>query len=177
MVNIFFLVVLIVTAFQFSGSARAAERQIVHTHIPAATAPLQPLGLLEKSRHLNLAIGLPLRNQETLSNLLQQIYDPSSPNYHHYLTPEQFAERFGHTEQDYQSVIAFANTNGFTVTGMHPNRMLLDVNGSVADIERVMHVTMHVYQHPTEARTFYAPDAEPSLDLTVPILGLSGLNN
>ena len=36
---------------------------------------------------------------------------------------------------------------------------------------------MHVYQHPTEARTFYAPDAEPSLDLAVPVLGISGLDN
>ena len=53
----------------------------------------------------------------------------------------------------------------------------MDVSGSVADIERVLHVTMQVYQHPTEARMFYAPDVDPSLDLTVPILGISGLNN
>ena len=38
------------------------------------------------------------------------------PNYHHYLTPEQFTERFGPTEQDYQAVIAFAKANGLTVT-------------------------------------------------------------
>ena len=55
--------------------------------------------------------------------------------------------------------------------------MLVDVSGSVADIERALHVTMQVYQHPTENRTFYAPDVEPSLDLAVPILGISGLDN
>ena len=64
-----------------------------------------------------------------------------------------------------------------TVTGTHPNRVVLDVNGAVTDIEKVFHVTMRVYRHPTEARTFYAPDVEPSLDLAVPILHVSGLDN
>ena len=54
---------------------------------------------------------------------------------------------------------------------------MLDVEGSVADIEKTLHVNMRVYQHPKEARTFYAPDAEPSLDLAVPVLGISGLND
>ena len=80
-------------------------------------------------------------------------------------------------KQDYQSLIAFAKENGLTVTGTYPNRMLLDVSGSVADIERVFHVTMRMYQHPAENRTFYAPDTEPSLDLAVPILHISGLDN
>jgi subtilase family serine protease len=116
-------------------------------------------------------------HQEALTHLLGQIYDPASPNYHHFLTPEQFTARFVPTEADYQSVIAFAKANGLTITGRHPNRMLVDVSGSVADIERMMHVTMHVYKNPTETRTFYAPDVEPSLDLRVPILGISGLDN
>ena len=55
--------------------------------------------------------------------------------------------------------------------------MLLDVKASVADIERVFHVTMRVYQHPTEARTFFAPDVEPSLDLSIPVLHISGLDS
>ena len=148
-------------------------------HIPSAVTSLhlQPTSVLPASQHLQLAIGLPLRNREGLTNLLQQIYDPASPNYHHYLTPQQFTEQFGPTEQDYQAVIAFAKANGLAVTATHPNRVLLDVNGSVADIEKALHVTMRVYQHPTEKRTFYAPDVEPSLDLTVPILHVSGLDN
>ena len=63
------------------------------------------------------------------------------------------------------------------MTTTHPNRLLLDVSASAADIERVCHVRMRVYQHPTEKRTFYAPDAEPSLDLAIPIQGISGLDN
>jgi subtilase family serine protease len=176
-VSNFFLAVSMVAVFQFAVGARAAERQVVHVHIPAVTAHLQPLGLLGSSQQLDLAIGLPLRNQEALTNLLREIYDPASPNYHHYLTPEQFTEQFGPTEKDYRAVIAFAKANGLMVTGTHPNRLLVDVNGTAADIERAMRVTIHIYQHPTEARTFFAPDVEPSLDLAVPILGISGLNN
>ena len=133
----------------------AAGAQILRGNIPPAVTTLQPAGRLSATNFLNLAIGLPLRNQAALSNLLQQIYDPASPNYRHYLTPEQFAERFGPTERDYQTVIAFANANGLRVTGTHPNRMLLDVRGSVTDVERALHVTMRTYRHPTENRIFF----------------------
>jgi subtilase family serine protease len=135
------------------------------------------VGSFPGTNRLNLAIGLPLRNPEELTNLLRQIYDPASPNYRHYLTPAQFTEQFGPTEKDYQAVIAFARAKGMTVTGTHPNRMLVDVSGPVADIERALHVTMRTYRHPTENRMFYAPDVEPSLDLAVPILSISGLDN
>src|SRR5579859_1707655 len=175
--NLFFRVVLALAISQFAFTSQAAAREVVHVHLPTAVAHLQPIGSMAASQQLNLAIGLPLRNQEVLANLLQQIYDPVSPNYHHYLTPEQFTERFGPSEQDYQAVIVFAKANGLMVTAEHPNRLLVDVSGSVADIERVLHVRMQVYQHPTEARTFYAPNVEPSLDLAVPILSINGLNN
>jgi kumamolisin len=87
----------------------AAERQVLHGHVPSALARfnLQPTGRLPVTKNLHLAIGLPLRNQQGLDDLLRQIYDPASPNYRHYLTPEQIAEQFGPSEQDYQSYIAF----------------------------------------------------------------------
>jgi uncharacterized repeat protein (TIGR01451 family) len=151
--------------------------QRLHGHIPAAISRLTPLGRENGSEHLRLAIGLPLRNEDELTNLLQQIYDPSSPNFHHYLTPEEFTARFGPTEADYQAVIRYANQNGFTVTATHPNRVVVDVEASVADVERSFHLTMRTFQHPREARTFHAPDTEPTLDLAVPILHISGLDN
>jgi PKD repeat protein len=126
---------------------------------------------------MHLAIGLPLRNQEALGALIKQIYDPASPQYHQYLTTEQFTERFGPTKEDYQAVMDFAKANRLTVTATFPNRVLVDVEGTVADVEKALHVTMRVYQHPTEARTFYSLDSEPSMDLTVPILHIGGLDN
>jgi subtilase family serine protease len=160
-------------------AAHAAERQTLHGHVPAAVGDfhLQPVGRLPAQERLSLVIGLPLRNREEFNNLLQQIYDPSSPQYRRYLTPQQIAERFGPTEQDYQAVVTFSQANGLEVSDTHADRTLLRVDGTVADIEKAFHVTMLVYTHPTEARTFYAPNVEPSLDLAVPILHISSLNN
>ena len=166
-----------VEGFGAAPPARVSGRQTLKGHVPAGAARLQSVGRLGSTNRLDLAIGLPLRNQESLSNLLHQIYDPASPNYHHYLTPEQFAERFGPTEQDYEAVKAFARSNGLKVTATHPNRLLLDVSGPTADVERALHMKLQTYQHPTEKRTFYAPDVEPSLDLAVPVLHISGLDN
>jgi subtilase family serine protease len=135
------------------------------------------VGRLPGSNRLNLAIGLPLRNQAELNGLLEQLYDPASPQYRHYLTLDQFTERFGATKEDYDAVTAFAKVHGLTITGIHPNRTLLDISGSVADIEMALHVKLQVYQHPTEARTFHAPDVEPTVDLAVPVLHISGLDN
>ncbi len=156
---------------------QAAPRQALPGHVPAAAARLAPLERLAGTNRLRLAIGLPVRDPAGMTNLLRQLYDPASPRYRQYLTPAQFTERFGPTEQDYQAVTAFARTNGFTVTATHPNRLLLDVEAPVADIERTFHLNLRVYRHPKEARTFYAPDAEPSLDLAVPVLDISGLDN
>jgi uncharacterized repeat protein (TIGR03803 family) len=160
-----------------SVSGWAATRQTLRTHVPAEVTRLQPVGRMQRTTRLDLTIGLPLRNQGALTNLLRELYDPASRQYHQYLTPEQFAEQFGPTEQDYRAVMAFANANGLEVTGTHANRTLVEVNGSAADIERAFHVNLRVYRHPTEGRTFHAPDREPSVDLGVPLLGVNGLDD
>lgn len=176
-VGAFLFVFAFVGFFLSAKAAPVTAPQVLRGHVPSATTGLRSTGRLSSSTNLHLAISLPLRDQAGLTSLLGEINDPASPNYHHYLTPEQFADKFGPTESDYQAVIQFAKANRLTVRGTHSNRILLDVNGTVADIEKTLHVTMQVYQHPTENRTFYAPDAEPALNLTVPVLQVSGLDD
>src|SRR5271157_1254067 len=164
--------------FTTAGQAQQSL-QVLHNHVRPAVASGQaaPVGVLPRSQRLNLAIMLPLRNQSELTSLLDRLYDPSSPDYHQFLTVAQFTEQFGPTEQDYEAVVDFAKANGLTVTDTPPNRLLVDVNGSVAQIEKTFHVGMRVYLHPTENRTFYSPDREPSLDLSVSVSHIAGLNN
>lgn len=165
-------------AFIFLATpANAAERQFVQGHLPAVIASQQPIGRVSASTRLDLTFGLPLRNPQGLTNLLRQIYQRGNPAFRHYLTPDEFAANFGPTEGDYQTVINFAKSHGLTVTGTHPNRTLVNVNGAVGDIERAVHVHLGLYQHPTENRTFYAPDAQPAIDLETPVLAISGLHN
>jgi len=158
-------------------AVRAADTRTLHGHVPPAVARLTANGRLPASTNLQLAIGLPLRNREALTNLLLQLCDPISPNYQQYLTTEQFTERFGPTEQQYQAITDFMTANGFRVIARHPNRLLLDVTGSVADIERTFRFALRTYPHPSEPRNFHAPDAEPSVPAGLPIFDISGLDD
>src|ERR1019366_7570596 len=135
-----------VLAAQEPALALEPARPALSAHVPAEAKLATPLGRLPGDRRLNLAIGLPLRHTEALTNLLRQLYDPTHPRYHQYLTPEQFATEFGPTEQDYQAVIAFAQANGLWVMTVHPNRVVLDVSGTVADIERTLHLALYTYR-------------------------------
>ena len=130
------------------------------------------------SQPLSLAFTLPLRNQAGLNALLHTLYDPKSPEYRHFLTPEDFAARFGPTQADYAKAIAYARAQGFTVTATHPNRTLLEVTGTAAQAEKAFNLHLLTYQMAT-GRTFYAPDAEPSVpsELASVVSGVIGLDN
>src|ERR1017187_3134715 len=164
----------------FTNPGQAQQSlQAVHNHVRPAVASGQavPVSFLAPTEHMNLAIMLPLRNQPELTALLGRLNDPTSPDYGHFLSVSQFTEQFGPTTQDYQAVVNFAQANGFIVTNKPPNRLIVDINGSVAQIEKAFHVVMTVYRHPTENRTFHSPDREPSFDLNVPVKRIAGLNN
>jgi subtilase family serine protease len=135
------------------------------------------VGRLPGDRRLSLAFSLPPSNQNDLEDFLARLYDPQSPDFHKYLSVHEFAERFGPSEADFAAVSEFARTHGLTVMNEPANRMVLDVEGPAAVIESALHVSLNLYQHPTENRTFYAPDREPSPDLDVPLLHISGLDD
>ena len=146
-------------------------------HVPAAVAGLKAVGDLADTNRLRLAISLPLRRPEALKTLLHDLYDPASPRYHQFLKPVEFADQFGPSEEDYDALVAFVRGRHLQILCTHSNRLLLDVAASAAGVREVFHVNLKVYQHPSEGRTFYAPDAEPSVDLGVPLLHVSGLDN
>jgi subtilase family serine protease len=164
----------------FLNPAAARKRfKLLHKHVrPAVTnGQAARVGPMSKSQRMSLAIILPLRNQSELTNLLRRLYDPSSPEYRHFLSVAQFTQRFGPTKQDYQAVVKFARSNGFSVTNAPANRLLVHINGTVAQINKAFHMVMTTYRHPTENRNFYSPDREPSLDLSVLVTHIAGLNN
>ena len=162
-----------------SGVSQQLTFQTIHSHAHNIVAErgLKPIAKLDTSSTMRLAVALPLRNQSYLDNLLRQIYNPTSPLYHKYLSVDQFTSEFGPSAQDYDSVEMFLRSSGLKVVDTSNNRMVLDVEGSVGNINRALHVTMLSYRHPTENRTFYAPDQDPSVSLSIPILAIGGLSN
>ena len=161
-----------------AGTQAAGAHSLLMPQVPQAVTDGQAhfIAPLPASKHLKLAINLTLRNQAALNDLLQQLYDPHSPNYHHYLSVAEFTDRFSPSQADYATVVNWAKAQGFTVTTT-PNRHLVDIDGSVDTIDRALHVTMGSYRHPTENRQFHAPDREPTIDMAVPVLQITGLDN
>jgi subtilase family serine protease len=169
---------LVLLLFPIAGIAQAPQQRL-HSHVrPAVSSGAAALiSPLPPSQQMDLTLVLPLRNQAELTSLLAHLYDPSSPDYRHFLSVAEFTAEFGPTAADYQAVVDFARANGFAVTALPANRLIVPIRGTTAQIETAFHVEMNVYRHPTEDRTFYSPDREPSLNLSVPVAHISGLNN
>lgn len=157
----------------------AQPRPPLTRHVRAETVNGQArlVDRLSANQPMRLVVVLPLRNEDALQEFLKELYDPASPSYRKYLTVEEFTEMFGPTQQDYDNVVHWAETNGFTIAAKSRNRINVDVTGSVATIESALHVKMGFYQHPTENRTFYAPDREPTVDLPFQLWRIAGLDN
>jgi subtilase family serine protease len=157
-----------------------SEAQSVMTHhMREATrnGDARLIGQLPAVQIMNLDIVLPLRDPAGLKSFLSDVYDPASPSYRHFLTVSEFTSRFGPSQADYDAVILFAKINGFTVVGGSRDGMEVQISGPVSAVERAFHVSMRMFQHPTESRTFYAPDREPTTDLSFSLRHISGLDN
>ncbi|HXW89898.1 MAG TPA: S53 family peptidase [Terriglobales bacterium] len=167
--------VIALSCLAYLQTAAGQELQQLRTAL-AAPANAQPIGRMPSSQQLRLALTLRLSNQDQLRGFLAGLYDPTSANYRQFLTVQQFREQFAPTVADYQRVIDWSRSHGLRIVNTAPNRLVLDVAGPVAAIESTFHVKMHIYRHPSENRTYYAPNIEPFVDIAIPVQGISGLN-
>jgi kumamolisin len=126
---------------------------------------------------MHIDIVLPVRDEAELGDLVQQLNDRSSTSYHKFLTPADFTLKFGPSQEQWDALVAFAKANGFEIVSGSRDAMDLRLIGTVASIEQAFHVVVGVYQHPTEDRTFYAIDREPTVDLPFQLWHISGLDN
>jgi kumamolisin len=158
---------------------QAQPQSLLTHHVREATltGQAQLIGRLPATQSMRFDVVLALRDPGGLDAFLQELYDPSSPIYRHFLAVQEFTERFGPSQEDYDALLGFAKHNGFEVVGGSRDAMDVQFRGSVASVEKAFHVTMGVYPHPTENRTFYAPDREPTVDLPFQLWHISGLDN
>jgi len=158
------------------SSAQFAGRRQLRGHRTAAMAAAPLVGEIESGRKFQLAVILPPRDQDGLSQLLKDLYDPHSPSYHRFLTPDQYTARFGPTAQDARAVADYMSARGLRVTKIHSNRVIVDVEGDNDAIQKAFHVRLHKYQRP-DGSAFFGPDGDPSVDLDTPIAHISGLDD
>src|SRR5207245_1398818 len=71
--------------------------------------------------------------------------DKSSPNYHAWLTPDQFGKQFGPADADIQTVTRWLTSQGFTDIKVGPGRTVIEFSGTVASVRNAFHAEMHRY--------------------------------
>ena len=117
------------------------------------------------------------QQQAELDQLLAEQQDPNSPNYHKWLTPEEFADRFGLAQSDIAVVSAWLTSQGFTVDEVARGRNWIAFSGIAAQVAAAFHAPIHSYV--VEGKTHFAP----STDISVPdafagiVSGVTGLHD
>ena len=161
-----------------SGPALAQDRQALPTqHLREEARAGRSLGRLPQETVLRFDMMLPPSAPDELDRFLNTLYDPASSSYRRFVTPAEFTARFGPTQAAWDELVNFAQESGFSIIGGSRDEMDLRLTGSVRAIEAAFHVTMRLYQHPTEPRMFYSPDAEPTIDMRNLVWHISGLDN
>ena len=138
-------------------------RMIGHFNIPT------------QMRRLAFALATPHPAEE--EQFLQDLMTPGSPQFHKFLTADQWIARFAPTVEDEQSVVDWATNQGMTITHRFPNRLIVDAEAPMATIEKALQVRINNYQ--LDGYTYFANDREPVLPAHVAaiIRDVEGLHN
>jgi subtilase family serine protease len=155
------LVVLISLYFFFAGSSARAESigpvlvtQIIdETKLVTLAGNTRPeanaendLGLVPDSlalEHMMLQLKRSPERERELLQLIEGLTDRSSPNFHQWLTVEQFGERFGVVDQDRDTIKNWLRSHGFVVNVDYPNDLLIDFSGTAAQVSEAFHSQIH----------------------------------
>jgi trimeric autotransporter adhesin len=84
--------------------------------------------------------------ESSLESLLEQQQDSSSPNFHKWLTPQQFGQQFGPGDQDIQTVTAWLQSHGFQVARVSNGRTVVEFSGTADQVHQAFHTEVHQYE-------------------------------
>jgi pseudomonalisin len=102
-----------------------------------------------------------LQNQQELDRLLLEQQDPRSPNYHRWLTPEEFGSRFGVPQEEYQRAVQWLGQKGFSVKMQLGNRLRVYFDGVAQDVERAFGTRIQLYDY--QGKTYFSNDLDPQI--------------
>ena len=167
----------VLVALAAAATSHAQSVMTRHMRDEVRLGAAQPMSRMGQQQTMNLDMVLPLSDPAGLESFLADIYNPASPNFHHFLTPQEFSARFGPTQAQYEEVLAFAKAHGLAVTGGSLNNMEVQVRGSVAAVEKAFHVRLLNYPRSEGNGAFFSVDREPVTDLSFNLWHVSGLDN
>ena len=136
-------------------------------------------GQLPVSQPLTLTVRLrPSAEQAAaLDQMLAAQIDPASDSYHQWLTPEEYASRFGASNEQIASLTTWLGSRGLDVVAVSPARTRLTITGNAGQAELAFATTLHQFR--LRSRDFFANTTEPSLptEVSAMIAGISGLDD
>ena len=145
-------------------SQRTADTVILSGAISPRVRHADDRGLMEPARtlsHMTLVFKRSAEQRAELNRLLAELQDTSSPNYHKWLTPEEFGERFGAGRANLQEAADWLRSQGFAVESTARGHGWIVFSGTVAQVENAFHTEIHRYQVGSKAH--FAPAAAPSI--------------
>jgi subtilase family serine protease len=93
--------------------------------------------------HMFLQLRRPSAQEQALTQLIDQMHDPASPNYHQWLTPYQLGAQFGPAPSDIQKITGWLQSHGLSVNAVYPNRMTIDFSGNAGQVFAAFHTAIH----------------------------------
>jgi len=166
--------------YMSGGSSFAASPNKVQLNNadPVAAKHGNKIGHTSRNTKTSITVALQLRNADKLDDFIASLNDPTSPNYKHYLTPEEFKNQYGPTNETVDSVKNFLTGKGFDVQNVSPNNAFITVSGTTGQLEDTFGVTINNYKN-SKDETYYSNDDVPSIptEFSGVITDIAGLNN
>jgi uncharacterized repeat protein (TIGR02543 family) len=169
------LLLIVVVAWPHVGVAQ--QVQIKQTPVAVQNGTANLVGHYDPEQKLRLVFGLQPPHLAEEEQFLQDLQTPGSPNFQKFLKPEEWNARFSPSAEDEHAVLTWAQSQGLTITHRYPNRLLVDVEATVAIIEKALDVTINRYQ--LGSTLFYSNDRDPAIParLAAIVHSVGGLNN
>jgi hypothetical protein len=126
--------------------------------------------------HVRLVLSRSSEQQATLDSYLAQLQDKSSPNYHKWLTPEQFGQLYGPADSDIAALVAWLESHGLQVETVSKGRTNIAFNGTVSQVEEAFHTSVHSFQ--AGEQQFFSNTTDPQIPsaLAPVVKGVAHLN-
>jgi hypothetical protein len=115
--------------------------------------------------------------EAALRKLLDEQQIKSSPNYHMWLTPEQFGQQFGPADADLQAVTSWLSSQGFQVSHVAAGRTVIEFSGTAGQVRQAFQTEMHKFLVKSEEHWANASDPQIPAALTPVVAGFASLNN
>lgn len=117
------------------------------------------------------------QQEYALRKLLDDQQDKRSPNYHKWLTPEQYGKQFGPTDSDMQAITGWLQSHGFQLGAPTKGRTVLEFSGSASQVQEAFHTAIHKYVVNGEQHWSNSTDPQIPTALTPAVAGVLTLHN